>query len=127
MDRQKTSLIKKKLNDFQQDEGFLENFLSFCLVELENKENHSLPHKLFTTNLYRQPYDKVSPVIKEVVRRGIGYCLSVKKYSKTEDTNLRNYIQDGFLSSKMWQNGNETPKTPQRECLSIYQTDEEVL
>ena len=102
MDRQKTSLIKKKLNDFQQDEGFLENFLSYCLVELENKDNHHLPHKLFTTNLYRQPYDKVSPVIKEVVRRGIGYCLSVKKYSKTEDTNLRNYIQDGFLSSKMW-------------------------
>jgi len=102
MDRQKTSLIKKKLNDFQQDEGFLENFLSYCLVELENKETHSLPHKLFTTNLYRQPTKKVSPVIKDVVRRGIGYCLSVKKYSKTEDTNLRNYIQDGFLSSKMW-------------------------
>ena len=101
MDRQKTSLIKRKMTDLQIEEGFLENFLTYCLVELENKDNHSLPHKLFTTNLYRQPYKKVSPVINDVVKRGLGYCLSVKKYSKTEDTNLRNYVENGFLPSKM--------------------------
>ena len=100
MDRQKTSLIKKKMNDLQIEEGFLENFLTYCLIELENKDTHSLPHKLFTTNLYRQPYKRVCPVIKDVVRRGVGYCLSVKNYSKTEDTNLRNYVENGYLKSK---------------------------
>ena len=101
MDRQKENLIRKKMNTLAQDEGVLENFLSYCLVELEDRRNHHLPHKLFTTNLYRQPSKKTTPVIREVVKRGLNYILTQKHYSKTEDTNLRNYLEDGFIPQKM--------------------------
>ena len=101
LERKKENLIHKRMNTLVEDEGVLESFLSYCVCELEDKNNHHLPHSLFSTNIYRIPTKKVKPVLRDVVRRGISYILTKKHYPKSEDTNLRNYLESGFLPQKV--------------------------
>ena len=101
LERRKENLIHKRMNTLVEDEGVLESIVGYCVCELEDKKNHHLPHSLFSTNVYRIPMKKVKPVLRDVVKRGISYVLTKKNYPKSEDTNLRNYLEDGFLPKKM--------------------------
>ncbi len=101
MNRKRNELINRRMNEIKNEDTFFENLVSFCLLELDNRDHHPLPHRNFTTNMYRQSKTKVRHVLKDVVNRGLNYCLSVKKYKDTEDTNIRNYVEQGYLPSKV--------------------------
>lgn len=101
MNRKRNEMINKKMNEIKNEDDFFTNLVSFCLLELDNRNNHPLPHRNFTTNLYRQSNKKVRHVMKDVVSRGLNYCLSVKNYQDQNDTNIRNYVEQGYLPSKM--------------------------
>ena len=104
MIKKRNDLINRRMNEIKNEDTFFENLVSFCLLELDNRDHHPLPHRNFTTNMYRQSGTKVRNVMKDVVNRGLNYTLSIKKYKEPEDTNIRNYIEKGYLPSK-WYGG----------------------
>jgi hypothetical protein len=102
MNRTRRNLLAKKMAEISDDDGLLTDLVTFCLIELENRDNHSLPHRLFSTNLYRLPLSTTKPVLNDVIKRGLRHCLSRKAYPDTIDTNLRSYLEHGYLPMKVW-------------------------
>ena len=100
--RLRKNLLNKKMNEISDVGGLLTDLVTFCLVELESRDSHSLPHRLFSTNLYRLPLSTTKPVLNDVVKRGLRHCLSRKSYPDSIDTNLRSYLEHGYLPSKVW-------------------------
>jgi len=100
-DRSKQAAIAKKLNQISEEGTFFEDFLLFAVVQLEDRGSSGLEYHKFTTSLYRRPLKHVKPVLADVVRRSLRHCLARQKYSSSIDTNLRNFVDQAYLSGKL--------------------------
>jgi hypothetical protein len=100
-DRSKQAAIARKLNTISEDGSFFEDFLAFAIVQLENRGSSGLEYHKFTTSLYRRPLKEVKPVLADVVRRSLRHCLARHSYSRSIDTNLRNFVEQGYLSGQL--------------------------
>ena len=94
--------IVRIMNEIKNEGTFFENYLSYGLLELDNRDHHPLNHRNFTTNLYRHSKEQVRHVLTDVSTRGLNYTLSIKKYKDPIDTGIRDYVEKGYLPSKWW-------------------------
>ena len=100
-DRSKQAAIARKLNQISEEGSFFEDFLLFAVVQLEDRGSSGLDYHKFTTSLYRRPLKEVKPVLADVVRRSLRHCLARRKYCESIDTNLRNFVEQGYLSGQL--------------------------
>jgi hypothetical protein len=100
-DRSKQAAIAKKLNQISEEGIFFEDFLLFAVVQLEDRGSSGLEYHKFTTSLYRRPLKHVKPVLADVVRRSLRHCLARRSYKESIDTNLRNFVEQGYLAGKL--------------------------
>ena len=100
-DRSKQAAIAKKLNQISEEGTFFEDFLLFAVIQLENRGSSGLEYHKFTTSLYRRPLKEIKPVLTDVVRRSLRHCLTRRSYKESIDTNLRNFVEQGYLSGQL--------------------------
>jgi hypothetical protein len=100
-DRSKQAAIAKKLHQISEEGSFFEDFLLFAVVQLEDRGSSGLEYHKFSTSLYRRPLKEIQPVLADVVRRSLRHCLSRRNYRMSIDTNLRNFVEQGYLSGQL--------------------------
>jgi len=100
-DRSKQAAIAKKLNQISEEGTFFEDFLLFAVVQLEDRGSSGLDYHKFTTTLFRRPLKEVKPVLSDVIRRSLRHCLARRSYKESIDTNLRNFVDQAYLSGKL--------------------------
>ena len=100
-DRSKKTAIAKKLNAIAEDGTFFEDFLAFAVCQLEEKNTSGLEYHKFSTSLYRKPLKVVKPILADVVRRSLRHCLARRSYKESIDTNMRNFVEQGYLPNQL--------------------------
>ena len=100
-DRSKQAAIAKKLNQVSEEGSFFEDFLLFAVIQLEDRGSSGLEYHKFSTSLYRRPLKEIKPVLADVVRRSLRHCLARRKYKESIDTNLRNFVEQGYLAGRL--------------------------
>jgi hypothetical protein len=100
-DRSKQAAIARKLHQVSENGSFFEDFLLFAVIQLENRGSSGLEYHKFTTSFYRRPLKETKPVLADVVRRSLRHCLARRKYKESIDTNLRNFVEQGYLSGQL--------------------------
>ena len=100
-DRSKRTAIAKKLNAIAEDGTFFEDFLAFAVCQLEEKNTSGLEYHKFSTSLYRKPLKEVKPILADVVRRSLRHCLARRSYKASNCTNMRNFVEQGYLPNQL--------------------------